>query len=165
MTAKNSSQADWEEEELANPLGRIKWTLNALTNEITVRDSFKTTDQEFPPWDGLQDDIVSAVVSDGVTAIEDYTFGWFWSLESVQIPNSVTSIGREAFTYCTSLKFIAIPDSVESLNLRPSTNASFPHSSSPNQSPPSVEIHSPGATICGRSMPLRIQTSFTLTMS
>jgi len=46
-------------------------------------------------------------------AIEEGTFSFCHSLESVTIPESVSSIGDEAFSGCESLYKLYIPDSVK----------------------------------------------------
>ena len=54
-------------------------------------------------------------IIDGVTSIDEGTFGGCESLTSVTIPDSVTSIGHSAFNGCTNLTYMIIPDSVTSI--------------------------------------------------
>ena len=56
--------------------------------------------------------VISAVISDGVTSIGDGIFRGCSTLTSVTIPDSVTRIGSGSFANCSSLTSITIPDSV-----------------------------------------------------
>jgi hypothetical protein len=93
-----------------------------------------------PPWivDGVQDEINTVIIEDGVTTVGDWAFrncaeitevvigndvtsiGWgafrnCAGLTSVVIGNSVTSIGQSAFEDCINLISINIPNSVETI--------------------------------------------------
>lgn len=59
--------------------------------------------------------LVSVVISPGVTTIVDSMFYRCVNLVNVTIPDSVTSIGMCAFDSCSSLTNIVIPDSVTSI--------------------------------------------------
>ena len=54
-------------------------------------------------------------IIDGVTSIDEGTFGGCESLTNITIPDSVTSIGHSAFNGCTNLTYMIIPDSVTSI--------------------------------------------------
>ncbi len=54
----------------------------------------------------------SIVIPDGITSIGECAFCFCKKLEKIVIPEGVTSIGEEAFSYCRSLKTITIPNSV-----------------------------------------------------
>ena len=56
--------------------------------------------------------ITSVVISNNITTISNYAFGFSSKLETVKIPNSVTSIGEYAFYNCSALTAIEIPSSV-----------------------------------------------------
>ena len=56
------------------------------------------------------------VLSDQITAIEDYTFLGCSNLESQEFLSNVTSIGEEAFS-CTSFESVVIPDAVTRIGL------------------------------------------------
>ena len=54
----------------------------------------------------------SITIPSSVTKVEDWSFGYCSSLESVSIPSSVTSLGNYCFYVCPALKSIDIPSSV-----------------------------------------------------
>lgn len=56
-------------------------------------------------------------IGNGVTSIEQGTFGYCRGLTSVTIPNNVTSIGPEAFEDCRGLTSVTIGSGVETIGL------------------------------------------------
>ena len=68
------------------------------------------------PWYSHREEIVSAVIEEGITSICNVAFCNCSNLTSVTIPSSVTSIGSEAFEGCSSLTNITLPDSVTSIS-------------------------------------------------
>jgi len=89
------------------------WMLDA-DGLLTISGS---GDMECKPWNSIiyRNDIVSVVISGGVTSIGNGAFYNCSSLTSVTIPNSVTSIGERAFSGCSSLTSVTIPNSVTSI--------------------------------------------------
>ena len=69
-----------------------------------------------PPWHYLRDNIVKAIIEDGVTSIGSDAFWNCEKLASVIIPESVTSIGASAFRDCDDLMSIIIPNSVTNID-------------------------------------------------
>ena len=66
-------------------------------------------------WETYYDDTVkSVIIEDGITAIGDYAFYCFRSLESVSIPDSVETINYYAFAN-SGIKEINLPASVQSV--------------------------------------------------
>ena len=57
--------------------------------------------------------ITDAVIPEGITKINNYTFYGFQDLKCVTLPATLTEIGVGAFKYCRSLVGINIPESVE----------------------------------------------------
>ncbi len=75
------------------------------------------TDDEMP-YLGIADadkDIVTAVIPNAVTTIEQDAFCNCRNLTDIIIPDSVTTIGNNAFNGCISLKNITIPNSVTAI--------------------------------------------------
>ena len=64
------------------------------------------------PIEGCEEEVKTAEVLDGVTAIPDQAFMGCIKLTSVAIAASVTSIGAQAFGDCIALSSVTIPDSV-----------------------------------------------------
>ena len=62
---------NWEEDELENPVEYTAWVLNSPTNELTMLRTVKTAGGKYAPWNGLQEDIESAVLVDGVKSVCD----------------------------------------------------------------------------------------------
>jgi len=56
--------------------------------------------------------IISAIIPNGVTTINQYAFGNCIEMTTISIPNGVINIGSYAFINCLSLLEISIPDSV-----------------------------------------------------
>jgi hypothetical protein len=61
--------------------------------------------------------MVTAVIPESVTGIDEGAFSECTRLLSVVIPGSITSIGAWAFEGCTGLTSITFPDSVSSIGL------------------------------------------------
>ena len=61
------------------------------------------------------EELLSIVIPNTVTEIEDIAFIQCINLVSVNIPNSVTVIGDEAFEWCFSLSSLTIGDNVETI--------------------------------------------------
>ena len=59
--------------------------------------------------------IISVVIPEGVTVIDDNAFRGCTSLRSVVIPSTVVSIGSGAFYGCSSLESISLPSSLVSI--------------------------------------------------
>ena len=51
-------------------------------------------------------------IPNGITLIDDWTFGYCANLNSITIPNSVATIGYRAFYQNTNLKSISIPANI-----------------------------------------------------
>ena len=62
-----------------------------------------------------QGDNSTAIIPDGVIAIDDFAFSGCESLQSVTIPSTVTTIGAYAFAGCSGLTTMDIPNSVRNI--------------------------------------------------
>lgn len=85
---------------------RAIWTLDS-TGTLTVSgfgDMDTWVNIELIPWKNYKDNIVSVVISSGVTSVSERAFEGLSNLESVNIAGSVSKIGNYAFAGCSSLK-------------------------------------------------------------
>lgn len=57
-------------------------------------------------------------IGKNITAINEYTFYYCYSLEYITIPNTITNIGVRAFYYCVSLKNVIIPNNIGDIKER-----------------------------------------------
>ena len=85
-------------------------TTGEHTVKFTLTDSTKIAYETFQDTDKL----VSVIIPNGVTTIEDYAFKET-SISSVTIPNSVTTIGNSAFDYCSHITSITLSDNVTTI--------------------------------------------------
>ncbi len=67
------------------------------------------------PW--RSEDVISVIISDGVTSIGEYAFDGHYELTSVAIPPSMTEISAYAFNDCTGLVSISIPEGVTNIGI------------------------------------------------
>ena len=100
----------------------VTWTLDsegllsiAGTGAMESLEDFAFLSPTDTLWNGHQNEIKLAFISDGVTSIGDGAFYNCYRLTSIAIPDSVTKIGDGAFGICSRLTSIAIPDSVTSI--------------------------------------------------
>jgi hypothetical protein len=83
-----------------------------LVTHLVVPNGVTNIKYLFSGWSSL----VSVVIPEGVSVIDNNTFSNCTSLTSVVIPKSVTSINKCAFSNCYSLMSIEIPDGVQSID-------------------------------------------------
>ncbi|NCE65996.1 hypothetical protein D1159_15765 [Pseudoflavonifractor sp. 524-17] len=97
----------------------FSWSYDGPTKTLTISGGEAIPDYSGtanpPPWNAYMDQIETAVIEDGVTAIGDSAFRGCVSLNSVTIPNSVASIGYSAFSSCAIVTSITIPEGVASI--------------------------------------------------
>ena len=65
------------------------------------------------------EEIVSVVLSDSITTIDDFLFNGCDKLESISLSDSVTYIGDISFSYCPKLKSFYIPAGVTKIGNNP----------------------------------------------
>jgi len=84
---------------------------------LDLSDSIFTSleNQAFSKDDFGCSNLISVIIPNSVTKVDNFAFYNCTSLASVTIGSSVTSIGSSAFQGCTSLTSITIPDSVTSI--------------------------------------------------
>ena len=96
----------------------VIWTLDK-TGALTISGTGAMYDYTYAlpaPWYFNRNAILSVVVENGVTSIDEYAFEDCSNLSSITIPEGVTYIGEGAFYDCTSLSNITIPNSVTNIN-------------------------------------------------
>lgn len=62
--------------------------------------------------------LISVVLPENLSIINDLAFYGCTNLENISIPNSVISIGDRAFEYCTNLKLDTLPSNLTSIGLQ-----------------------------------------------
>ena len=60
--------------------------------------------------------LLNIVIPSSITSIGEKAFEYCKNLTSIIIPNNITSIGKDAFSYCSSLTNIVIPDNITIIN-------------------------------------------------
>jgi hypothetical protein len=94
-------------------IGDCRWTLTGAPGDYTlVIGGNCALERRMVPWAKWRDNIRTAVVQDGVSTIDSFTFTNCSSLTTVNIPYSVTEIDSGAFWNCRSLAAVSLPDSV-----------------------------------------------------
>ena len=63
-------------------------------------------------WYDMRNQIISVVISEGITKIGDESFQDCVKLEYIEIPSSVRGIGSHAFRNCKSIRKLVIPETV-----------------------------------------------------
>ena len=81
-----------------------------VTHDIlTISGSGSITYQDVVAY-GSQSTVISAIIEEGITAIEDKGFTSCSLLQNVSIPSSVVTIGSSPFHRCKSLTRIIVAD-------------------------------------------------------
>ena len=95
----------------------IDWKFDSETGTLTISGTGKMENYtaKKTPWHGHSASVRKVVVEEGVTGIGNYSFGYFFNLTDVSLPDSLTYIGASAFYKCTSLESIDIPQSVDTV--------------------------------------------------
>lgn len=73
------------------------------------------TTTDVAPWYAYRQNITSAILSEGVTAVGYYAFYACYRLEQINVPRNVQYIGEGAFYGCTALRDIVLPDGLGSI--------------------------------------------------
>ena len=95
------------------------WTLTGPENAYTLTISGTgdtNSNIASSQWNDYYQDVVTVIIEDGISEIDENLFKGFGKLESITIPNSVTSIGWSAFSGCSKLTSITIPNGVTYIN-------------------------------------------------
>ncbi len=91
----------------------LTWTVDSEgTLILTGTGDMKYIDGR-DKWDRS---IKKAIISDGITSIDDHAFFGYEELESVTLGKNIKSIGESAFDRCYSLRSINFPESLERID-------------------------------------------------
>lgn len=71
----------------------------------------------YTPWYSIRNQILHAVVGDGITTLGDFTFSGCENLLDVQLSKDLTVIGHAAFENCASLAKVEIPAGVTDIGV------------------------------------------------
>lgn len=95
----------------------LTWTYDSSTFTLTISGTGSMYDYKYNnrPWESYIEDIQTAIVNDGVTAIGEYAFFYCTSINSITLPNTLTTINKDAFCGCESLTNIILPDGVTTI--------------------------------------------------
>lgn len=92
------------------------WELN--DGVLTITDDACMMDYSCDlqaPWTAQQSEILSVVISEGITSVGDFAFFFCDNLSSVTLPQSVTEIGEYAFAHCSALADVTLPETLTRL--------------------------------------------------
>ena len=98
-------------EGLPTPITRIDHLLYELAEKLKTT----TSGNKLPIILGGQATHLTEEDLEGVTALRDAAFEYYYSLKSIVIPESVASIGTACFSSCYYLENITIPSSISNL--------------------------------------------------
>ncbi len=95
----------------------VMWDFNADTKTLTISGSgamtdYTSIDDNNRPWKAYRDSINNLVISEGVTAIGNYSFTFCGNLSEITVPQSVTAIGNQVFYMCTRLSKVTIKGNI-----------------------------------------------------
>ncbi len=98
--------------------GKLTWVLTEdgvlnISGSGPIPTYNTTTD--VAPWYAYRQNITSAILSEGVTAVGYYAFYACYRLEQINVPRNVQYIGEGAFYGCTALQGIVLPDGLGSI--------------------------------------------------
>lgn len=96
----------------------ISWKYDADDKKLKIKGTGAIPDfdsTEDVSWYEVRHSVEKIEISDGITAIGDYSFYYCPELEDAEIPDSVTSIGKQAFAFCSSLESIELPSALSAL--------------------------------------------------
>lgn len=126
-TAENTGESGTDEPDgtfVGGTCGNLNWELEDGVLTIAGNGAMPDYSWTEAPWYDHAIDILSVVISDGVTTIGNSAFYRCRFISEVVIADSVTRVGDSAFWECKSLKAISLPDSIITLEDRAFTACS-----------------------------------------
>lgn len=99
------------EEIVSGSLGKVNWSVNFSTHELTIDcDGGMPEFSDPAPWGQYQDYVHTIIINEGVTHIRNDAFPNYENLTKIVIPPSVVSIDYYAFYDCDNVVDIHISD-------------------------------------------------------
>ena len=92
----------------------LTWTLDK-NGKLTISGSGFMQECQLEsqvPWAAYRDQIVTAVIEEGITSVGTNAFYGCWKLEEVSLPSSLESVYPYAFYGCKNLKSVTLSDNV-----------------------------------------------------
>jgi hypothetical protein len=99
----------------------VTYSFNGATGAMTITGTGPMTDyasMSDVPWNSYRDDITSVTITDGVTSVGSYSFGYHENLVTVTIGNDVETIGDYAFGDCYKFTTLNLGNSVRHIGNR-----------------------------------------------
>ena len=96
--------------------GSLTWSLDSIGRmTVSGTGAMAESGSDSYPWSDYRSSIRTLTIGEGVTGIAEYSFGWCFNLEQVQLPVSLQTIGSDAFFNDLSLTYIYIPKNVRTI--------------------------------------------------
>lgn len=103
--------------------GSCNWRFESTSGTLTFwgtgalsESEMENADDTAYGWSLLSNEVISVIISDGITRIPDYAFYEFINLSSVVLPTTLKSIGILAFFSC-AFSEIDLPDGLEEIGI------------------------------------------------
>ncbi len=92
----------------------VTWELNTETGVLTISGQGYMSNST-SSWDSYKEQIITVIVTDGVTRISNSAFADCTNLVNATIPDSVTNIGRSTFSGCSNLTNLTLGNGITSI--------------------------------------------------
>ena len=105
------SGASLQAQATSGTAGPLTWTYDTGTKTLTISGTGEMPNyywRQEAPWKGLEGEMTTLVIKEGVTSISQGVFTWCPNLTSVTVPASVKKIGVYVFSGCHNLPGITV---------------------------------------------------------
>jgi len=93
----------------------LNWTFDVDTGTLTISGTGDMIDSIWSPFKDFSDNVLKAVIEEGVTSIGENAFNYCESLTTADISDSVITISDNAFLGCKSLTSVVIGNGVATI--------------------------------------------------
>ena len=100
------------------PGTNINWSFDKDTTALVLDGSGEIPHFESStavPWYNARHGVKKLILSEGITAIGNYSFYYLPLLEEVVLPSTITSFGNYSFAFCSTMTTLTIPEGVTSI--------------------------------------------------